>query len=155
MKKYIIVLLCLAASFQLFITIVIAQPSVYSGAFVLNSGGLDTLAKQQTITNFVSSAQKDISIINMFVSWTSGSSTNGTAAFSTTGMNYIRNHGSIPLFPWQPEKSSLGVTQSFTLANITNGIYDSYITTWAIAAKNWGYPFFLRFAHEMNGNWYP
>ena len=142
---------------QLFTASVIAQPSVYSGAFVLNSGGLDTLAKQQTITNFVSStnAAKDISIINMFVSWTSGSSTNGTAVFSTTAMNFIRNHGSIPLFTWQPQNSSLGVTQSFTLANITNGIYDSYITTWAVAAKNWGYPFFLRFAHEMNGNWYP
>ena len=70
-------------------------------------------------------------------------------------MNFIRNHGSIPLFTWQPQNSSLGVTQSFTLASITNGIYDAYITTWAIAAKNWGHPFFLRFAHEMNGNWYP
>jgi autotransporter-associated beta strand protein len=155
MKNGFIVLFCLAAWLQLSVTIAVAQPSVYSGAFVLNSGGLDTLAKQQTITNFVSSAQKDISIINMFVSWTSGSSTNGTAAFSTTAMNFIRNHGSIPLFTWQPQNSSLGVTQSFTLANITNGIYDSYITTWATAAKNWGYPFFLRFAHEMNGNWYP
>jgi autotransporter-associated beta strand protein len=155
MKKNFIVPLCFVAWLQLSMGIAVAQPSVYSGAFVLNSGGLDTLAKQQTITNFVSQAQKDISIINMFVSWTSGSSTNGTAAFSTTAMDFIRNHGSIPLFTWQPENSSLEVSQSFTLANITNGIYDSYITTWAVAAKNWGHPFFLRFAHEMNGNWYP
>jgi autotransporter-associated beta strand protein len=155
MKNPLLILVWLAAWLQLSLTSAVAQPSVYSGAFVLNSGGLDTLAKQQTITNFVNSAQNDISIINMFVSWTSGSSTNGTAAFSTTAMNFIRNHGSIPLFTWQPENSSLGVTQSFTLTSITNGIYDSYITTWAIAAKNWGHPFFLRLAHEMNGNWYP
>jgi autotransporter-associated beta strand protein len=152
-----IILFCCATWLQPFTPTVIAQPSVYSGAFVLNSGGLDTLAKQQTITNFASNtnAAKDISIINIFVSWTFGSSTNGTAAFSTTAMDFIRNHDSIPLFTWQPENSSLGATQSFTLANITNGIYDSYITTWAIAAKNWGHPFFLRLAHEMNGNWYP
>jgi len=70
-------------------------------------------------------------------------------------MDYIRSHGSIPLFSWQPQNSSLGTTQSFTLANIVNGVYDTYITNWATAAKNWGHPFFLRLAHEMNGNWYP
>src|SRR6202021_2452613 len=45
--------------------------------------------------------------------------------------------------------------QSFTLASIIAGDYDAYITNWATAAKAWGHPFFLRFAHEMNGNWYP
>ena len=134
---------------------VIAQPSVYSGVFAFNEGSLNSLSKQQTVTNFASDAQKDVSIINVFTSWTSGSSTNGTTLFPTAGMNYIRGHGSIPLLTWEPWNPGLGTVQSFTLANIMNGLYDSYITNWATGAKTWGHPFFLRLGHEMNGNWYP
>jgi beta-mannanase len=144
-----------AAGLQLCCPGAMAQPSLYSGVFAFGSGDLNTMTKQNTITNFVSDAQKDVSIINMFNSWTSGTSTNGTVSFPTTAMNYIRGHGAIPLLSWQPQNSSLGTTQSFTLANIMNGVYDPYIGSWATAARNWGHPFFLRLAHEMNGNWYP
>jgi len=48
------------------------------------------------------------------------------------------------------------VTQAeFSIRYIINGNNDAYITKWALAARAWGHPFFLRFAHEMNGNWYP
>jgi len=134
----------------------VAQPSVYSGVYAYGEGGLTTSSDWQAVTNFVTNAQKDISIINNFDSWTdSSSSTNGTQAFPTTEMNNIRSHGSIPMFTWQPQNGSQGVTQSFTLANIINGAYDTYITNWAASAKSWGNPFFLRLAHEMNGTWYP
>jgi autotransporter-associated beta strand protein len=155
MKSLLILLLVCAAGMQPCAPARAIQPSVYSGVFAFASGDLNTLAKQQTITNFVADAQSDVSIINMFNSWTSGSSTNGTASFPTASFDYIRAHGSIPLFSWQPHNSSLGVTQSFTLASISGGAYDTYIANWAAAAKNWGHPFFLRLAHEMNGNWYP
>ena len=132
------------------------QPSVYSGAYVFGEGGLGNKSDWQAITNFVSTAQKDVSIINNFDSWTdSGSSTNGTQAFPATEMTNIRNHGSIPMFTWQPQNGNQGVTQSFCCSNVANGVYDIYITQWAQAAAAWGHPFFLRFAHEMNGNWYP
>lgn len=36
-----------------------------------------------------------------------------------------------------------------------NGAHDPYIHHFAQQAAAWGHPFFLRFAHEMNGNWYP
>jgi beta-mannanase len=154
MRKILPLFSC-AVGLQLCCPKAIAQPSVYSGVFAFGSGDLNTVTKQNTITNFVSDAQKDVSIINMFNSWTSGTSTNGTVSFPATAMDFIRGHGSIPLFSWQPQNSSLGTTQSFTLANIMNGVYDPYITNWATAARNWGHPFFLRLAHEMNGNWYP
>jgi autotransporter-associated beta strand protein len=157
MKNKLIILFCCAAWLQLLTPTIIAQPSVYSGAFVLNSGGLDTLAKQQTITNFVSNtnAAKDISIINIFKSW-STSGTTPNSPFPTNAMDFIRGRSSIPLVSWEPWNPASGVNQStFSLASITNGTCDSFITTWATAAKNWGHPFFLRLAHEMNGNWYP
>src|SRR5208282_1624819 len=156
MKISFVVLLCLAAWLQLSTTIAVAQPSVYSGVYAYGEGGLTSSSDWQAETNFVNNAQKDVSIINNFDSWTdSGSSTNGTQTFPTTEMNNIRSHGSIPMFTWQPQNGNEGTNQSFTLASIIAGDYDAYITTWATSAKTWGYPFFLRFAHEMNGYWYP
>ena len=156
MKKNLIILVCFTAWLQLSLTSAIAQPSVYSGVYAYGEGGLTSSSDWQAITNFVTNAQKDISIINNFDSWTdSNSSTNGTQTFPTAEMNNIRSHGSIPMFTWQPQNGSQGVTQSFTLANIINGAYDTYITNWAASAKSWGHPFFLRLAHEMNGTWYP
>jgi len=156
MKISFVVLLCLAAWLQLSTTIAVAQPSVYSGVYAYGEGGLTSSSDWQAVTNFVNNAQKDVSIINNFDSWTdSGSSTNGTQTFPTTEMNNIRSHGSIPMFTWQPQNGNEGTNQSFTLASIIAGDYDAYITTWATSAKTWGYPFFLRFAHEMNGYWYP
>src|SRR4029078_8442886 len=50
--------------------------------------------------------------------------------------------------------SSKGATQAnFQLADVYNGTYDSYIREWATDAKACGHPYFLRFDHEMNGNW--
>jgi beta-mannanase len=156
MKMFSIVLFCFAACMQLSTVISVAQSSVYSGVYANGEGGLSSSSDWQAVTNFVSSAQKDVSIINNFDSWTdASSSTNGTQSFPTTEMSDIRNHGSIPMFTWQPQNSTEGVAQSFTLASIVAGDYDAYITNWATAAKAWGHPFFLRFAHEMNGNWYP
>jgi len=132
-----------------------AQPSVYWGAFMDGSGNLTNATDWAAVTNFESEAGKSVSIINFFASWTYGSATNGTETFPATAMTDIRNHGSIPLFTWQPQNGNLGTTQSFNLSNIINGVYDPYITNWAAAAKAWGHPFFLRFAHEMNGSWYP
>ncbi len=70
----------------------------------------------------------------------------------------VRDHGALPLLDWNPWDSSAGGSPSqpdFALARIIAGEHDAYITSWATAARDWGHPFFLRFAHEMNGSWYP
>jgi beta-mannanase len=41
------------------------------------------------------------------------------------------------------------------LRAIVAGRYDGYIRRSARAAAAWEHPILLRFAHEMNGNWYP
>ena len=71
-------------------------------------------------------------------------------------MNNVRNNGSIPMVTWEPWNYTQGIKQSdYSLQNIISGHFDAYITQWALASKAWGYPYFLRFAQEMNGNWYP
>ncbi len=134
----------------------IAQPSVYSGAFEV---GEDTSSPTNWVAlgAFETNAGKPVSIVNFYNSWSNyGPNTNGTAVFQTNAMNNFRSHGCIPMFTWQPENSADPATnQIFNLTNIINGYFDGYIVNWALSAKAWGHPFFLRFAHEMNGNWYP
>jgi hypothetical protein len=45
-------------------------------------------------------------------------------------------------------------TGTVPLRDITSGLYDSSLRTWAQEAKSWGHPFFLRPDWEMNGNWF-
>jgi hypothetical protein len=42
---------------------------------------------------------------------------------------------------------------AFSWADIVSGKYDPQLHVWAKAAAAWAHPFFLRFDHEMNGNW--
>jgi beta-mannanase len=56
--------------------------------------------------------------------------------------------------PWDPANGS-ALQPLYSLARLADGTYDAYIARWAAQVKAWGGPLRLRFAHEMNGNWYP
>jgi hypothetical protein len=45
--------------------------------------------------------------------------------------------------------------RSYPLRAIARGRYDGYVRRAARRAAEWGRPILVRFAHEMNGNWYP
>jgi hypothetical protein len=78
------------------------------------------------------------------------------SSFPTTPMENIRSYGAIPLLSWNSSSSSTELNQpDFTLGAIASGRYDSYIREFALKAKAWGHPFFLRFDWEMNGFWFP
>jgi beta-mannanase len=53
---------------------------------------------------------------------------------------------------WEPW---LDWSASVSLKAIAAGAYDPYIVEAARAAAAWGRPVLVRFAHEMNGGWYP
>jgi beta-mannanase len=77
-------------------------------------------------------------------------------SFDPVTMDAIVKRGSTPMITWEPWDPTLGTTTqpSFALDTIISGSHDSYIRAYADAAAAWGKPFYLRFAHEMNGNWY-
>ena len=85
---------------------------------------------------------RKLAIIHTFVGWSDDWTTLLTS--SNTG-------GRIPLITWETWNSGVGIP----LDDIINGVYDSMITSRAQASKNVGQKFFLRWGHEMNGNWYP
>jgi beta-mannanase len=114
------------------------------------SGGIYYGAHAPDMNAFTADAGKPVAIWHKYIAW--GSSWN---SFPASTMTSIRNSGSIPLISWEPWAYNI-TDANYQLADIINGNYDAYIAAWAENAKAWGYPFFLRFAHEMNGKtWYP
>ena len=64
--------------------------------------------------------------------------------------------GVTPFIWWQPtDPANPGSSRYASYQNIIKGKHDAYIRDWAKAAKAFGRPVIVRFAHEMNGNWFP
>ena len=97
----------------------------------------------ENISSFQSMSGKKLAVVLWYVHWED--------PFPTTEANTVHANGSIPLITWEP-----WITHPLgTLEAIASGSYESYVRSFLQAAKDWSEPLFLRFAHEMNGNWYP
>jgi len=89
-----------------------------------------------------------------YIAW--AESENNLNEFPTAQLQTLSNDGYLPEITWEPWDDSSGVNQpNYSLASIIDGDHDSYIQAWAEAAKAYGKPLLIRFAQEMNGNWYP
>lgn len=72
--------------------------------------------------------------------------------FDPRVLDAISSRGAVPMVTWEPWDDS---EEGVPLWSIATGGYDHYLSEAARTAAAWGQPVFLRFAHEMNGNWYP
>ena len=88
-------------------------------------------------------------LIEYFTKWTENYRPGASTAC------YAR--GAIPVISWEPwAGEQAGKDQpKYSLASIANGDHDAYITKFATAVRNDRRPIIIRFAHEMNGIWYP
>ena len=66
--------------------------------------------------------------------------------FQSLFADEARHHGAVPLIQMEPRDVSL--------AAIVDGRYDSYLRTWASAARSYGHPVALSFGPEANGPFY-
>jgi mannan endo-1,4-beta-mannosidase len=107
------------------------------------------------LTAFSADAGRAPAIVNLYQSW--GPSNDSTTVFRPDILDQIRALGAMPMVTWESYDYTLSVPSqpAYALSNIIGGNFDSYISTWAQAAKSWGAPFLLRFDHEMNGTWWP
>lgn len=88
------------------------------------------------------------SMISFYMDW--------TKSVNPTTLKAISDKGATPVITWEPWVSTGGVNQpTYKLSTITAGAHDTYIKSWANTLKTYNKPVMLRFAHEMNGNWYP
>jgi beta-mannanase len=103
-------------------------------------------AKIDQFTNKVGTSPK---IVMWYESWSD-------TGFSAARMEAVTSRGGMPMMTWEPWNFRLGRDQSaYALRTIVRGDHDAYVRQWARDARAWGKPLYLRFAHEMNGNWYP
>lgn len=73
------------------------------------------------------------------------------SVFPDASLSAIWGHGAIPVLTWEPfYHESGGAEHMISATAICSGAYDDYIVRFADAARAYGRPFFLRFAHEMN-----
>jgi beta-mannanase len=84
-------------------------------------------------------------VVMWFQDWQHG-------GFNFDQMDLAASRNAIPMVSWMPSGDDWS---RYTLARINAGEHDAYVRQWARDAAAWGQPFFLRFAHEMNGTWYP
>lgn len=63
----------------------------------------------------------------------------------------LLKQGSIPYLIWEPQLWD--DFEYIDIQEILDGIYLEHITEWAVAAKNFGYPVFIEFAPQVNGDY--
>lgn len=86
-----------------------------------------------------------------------------TSPFPSRECDSAVRQGAVPMVSLEPWVAGKGVNQpAYSLARIIAGEHDAYLTAWGEGLREWftarqeqDRPFLLRFAHEMNGNWYP
>ncbi|TSC64706.1 MAG: hyaluronate lyase [Microgenomates group bacterium Gr01-1014_93] len=115
------------------------QNRIYFGSYI---SGFPTDTSK--IDTFEGNAGKKLSIVNIKQQWAGSDS-----SFNPGNMNIIRTRGSIPMITWEPWQRNL-TDSSYNLQNIIKGNFDGYIAKFAQDTKQWTFPFFLRFAPNMN-----
>ncbi|HEY6549851.1 MAG TPA: glycosyl hydrolase [Solirubrobacterales bacterium] len=97
------------------------------------------------LDDYASAVGRQPAIVPIYRDWSS-------QPFEPTVLSSIAARGAVPMVTWEPWRDwSDGVS----LWAIANGAEDAYIAEAARQAAAWGGPLFVRFAHEMNGDWYP
>ena len=118
--------------------------------------GGDPSASIDAFTNKVGAPPR---VVMWFQAW---GRTDGRQDFNFKGddgtgiMDEVVSRGAMPMVTWTPQDPASGTNQpKYALRAIIAGDHDAYIEQWAQDAAAWGKPFYLRFAHEMNGKWQP
>jgi hypothetical protein len=93
---------------------------------------------------------RKLDVVNIFTAW------EWDRPLPTKTLEHIHELGALPAITWEPWHPADGAHQPrYALERITAGDFDAYIRQWARAAASFGQPMQIRFAHEMNGTWYP
>jgi len=131
---------------------------IYWGAWIGNQfTGVEPPWDMNAVTKFVRLTHKAPSVIHFASPFADCRSKRCIPyIFPVKAFSNVRNYGAIPFFSWSSIAQPIrGTAPRYALRTIIAGKHDAYIRAWAIAAKNWGHPFFLQFDWEMNGSWFP
>jgi len=122
------------------------SPSIALGAYV------DSAPEYNTLPAYRAMVGTPPAILMWYRNWANGPNPDFTAA----DLDVAYANGAMPMITWQPfDGAATGPQPSYALRTIIAGGHDPLIRRWAHATALYGRPFYLRFAHEMNGGWYP
>ncbi|GAA1069460.1 MULTISPECIES: glycoside hydrolase family 26 protein [Kitasatospora] len=80
------------------------------------------------------------------------------ADFDPAAVKAAYDHGTLPVLAWEPwagEEAGGDDQPEYRLSTIIDGTHDAYIHAFARGVAQQRWPLAIRFAHEMNGTWYP
>lgn len=123
-----------------------ASAAAMTGAAI----GIDTPPSNDS--NAITEIGRTPAIIDDFVDW---QDKGAPVSFPADFVDSVIARQSMPMITWQPNQSIAGNKSGSVLAAIINGSQDTYIRSWATAAKAAHHTIYLRLMHEMNGPWYP
>lgn len=89
---------------------------------------------------------KQVGARSAYVMWY----TDWSATFQGYAVGNAYSRGSIPVITWEMKNRSRAISYS----DVLSGKWNKYIDAWAGAVRTDGREIFLRFGHEMNGDWY-
>jgi hypothetical protein len=117
-----------------------SKPKVAFGAYVP-----EVTEKPQRLDRVARLVGRTAVIASIYKQW-------DTQPFVHHELDEIWRRGAVPMITWEPFSYH---GEDFPLRLIQRGHFDQYVIQAAIAARRWKHPILLRFAHEMNGDWYP
>jgi len=88
-------------------------------------------------------------IVVFFLQWPPPGSTGGEA-FPRATLETLYNRGVEACLTWEPMYLQGGEERAIPWGKILGGEYDAYLRSFARGAKEFGRPFMIRLAHEMN-----
>ncbi|MFD0528677.1 glycoside hydrolase family 26 protein [Kitasatospora arboriphila] len=99
--------------------------------------------------NVSASAYRLPTVQEYFVNW--------DEEFSADRVTSSYHLGAVPLLTWQPSagKDQGDDQPAYALRRIASGAHDGYVRRFADAVREVRQPVVIRFAHEMNADWYP
>jgi mannan endo-1,4-beta-mannosidase len=94
---------------------------------------------------------EEVAVISVYQSW------GGDPEFKRDWAEAVAARGKVPMITWEPWlPSTTDFDQpDYRLRAIADGNHDQYLRRWFTDVGEWDGPILVRFAHEMNGHWYP
>lgn len=138
---------------------------VVAAAILLGSSPVDAAARKVKLGVSMTEGSRDIAAMDeikaetgrypaIWTVWSAWGNAN-TKKFPSGMVKQIKARGAVPLVFWEPVQKFGVCTDHARFKKIKNGKFDWYIKSWAKAAKASRTKILLRFAHEVNGRYFP
>jgi beta-mannanase len=131
-------------------TLEVPAEGAYAGAYCDFGDGEDHVTPEAPV-KFQELTGKSLAIIGFGSFW-------ARQSFPTEQVRMVCSYGAVPLIYWSPWDVPFDQNRGpdrFSLTSILAGTWDAYIDAWADEAAKVPCQFFVSFACEMNGTWFP